>query len=284
MPINPQIVFLTVLLIFAQMSYAQTASTVVLSDGFENGFEEKWNFVGMDEADKINHAVTTLEAKSGIKSMYFKAWQKPATSTKNIYRTEITAKEGGVFNAGNEYCLKFFMKVKNWTTVPSWNTILQTHAVPSSWDYISGKNSLTLSIKKEDGVDKLVLSVIKIPRLVWNGDGSATGSRAYATPVTYNRWYAVVFRYRPSFYEDGIIEAWFDGQKIYEQFGGNMDWKDSGGFQQIPEQYLKLGIYKNGEDLGTQEIFYDDVEIKKGANACGQVGARLAAPSTVRVN
>jgi hypothetical protein len=268
----------------AQGLYAQATITTELIDGFENGFEEKWIYAGMHETDKINHAVTTLEAKTGLKSMYFKAWQKPASSTKNIYRTEMTARQGGAFYAGSEYCIQYHFKLKNWVTVPSWNTILQTHAVPSSWDYISGKNSLTMYVKKIDGVDKLGLAVIKTPRQVWNGDGSATGSTVYTTPVTYDHWYSVTFRYRPSFFEDGIIQAWLDGQKIYEQFSGNMDWKDSGGFQQKAEQYIKLGIYKDGSDIGTQEIFYDNVLIKKGSNACGQISAPLSVPRNIRVN
>ena len=94
-------------MIITQGLYAQSTITTELIDGFENGFEEKWIYAGMHETDKINHAVTTLEAKSGLKSMYFKAWQKPASSTKNIYRTEMTARQGGAFYANNEYCIQY---------------------------------------------------------------------------------------------------------------------------------------------------------------------------------
>jgi hypothetical protein len=239
---------------------AQTSPITVLQEGFENGLGN-WRASGNTTA-----ATTTAEAKSGRYSVKMKL----GPTDKVVYRTEIVPNQGGVFNVGTEYCIKASLKLKNWTSVPNWMAIFQTHAVPGNenWNCVSGRNSISLTVRKDQ---KIGLHVIKQPRRDAGTSGAALADFAYAGAFSYDKWHNFVFRYRPSFSSDGIIEAWQDGNKVYQQFGGNVDLYDRCGKPAEPWTYLKVGLYKDAANTGTQEIYYDDIVITKGTNACGTV-------------
>jgi hypothetical protein len=233
------------------------SGTLVLRDGFEDGLGN-WGFSGN---------TTTRTSSEVARSGQFSAHMKVGPKDSVVYRTELVANDKGVFRVGEEYCIRASVQLKRWTTMPSWSAVFQTHAVPGgeNWNCVSGRNSITLAVNPSG---QIALHVIKEPRQNAGTSNAAIANFAYGSPVEFDKWYDFRFRYRPSFSSDGILEAWQDGKKIYSQFGGNVDMFDRCGKPADPWTYMKIGIYKDANDPGTQEVFYDEVEIRNGADIC----------------
>jgi len=236
------------------------AGKLLLNDGFESALlDTSWLASGNDTA-----AAVLGTSRSGSRSLQLKLG--PTDGVK--YRTELTRGDGtGNFNTGSTYCIGFSLMVKNWTAIPAWNSLFQTHSVPNSWTsgYRAGRNSITLSI---DSPNTLALAVVKHQN-TGAGFGSAAGETVARHPLKFGAWYDYVMRFRPSKDVDGIIEVWVNGTEVYSQVGQpNMDLYDEGGQSLQNNVYLKLGIYKSFADLGSQELYYDNVKIVKNPTSC----------------
>jgi hypothetical protein len=128
---------------------------------------------------------------------------------------------------------------------------------------------------------RLNFHVVKRPKTV-AASGIAIGDKVASHPVQLNTWNNYKLRYRPSFGSDGIIELWENGKKLYEQRGGNMDLLDSCGTPAKAKTYMKIGIYKEKGNLNSQELYYDDIEIAVGGNACGDTTYVMPAPTDLQ--
>jgi len=237
-----------------------SGSTLLLNDGFESPLlDPAWLASGNDTAAPVPGI-----ARGGSRSLQMKVG--PADVVK--YRTELTRGDAaGDFDTGSTYCIGFSWMAKNWSTIPAWNSIFQTHSVPNSWSsgYHAGRNSIDLTLGADNTVS---LEVVKDQK-TGAADGSAGGQKVASLPLKFGAWYDFVFRFRPSKDVDGIIEAWANGAKLYSQLGRpNMDLYDSGGQPLKNNVYLKIGIYKEYADTGSQEIYYDNVKIIKNPVSC----------------
>jgi hypothetical protein len=242
---------------------AATGGTAQIDDGFEGStVDPTWQASGNNTA-----ATSASFARTGSRSLQLTL----ASTDANRGRTEVVRSDtSGYFTTGNTYCMSFSVLLNNWTTIPSWNTILQTHAAPGDWSATSGRNSVTLGIRSENNVAKIGLYVVQTQRTTPPSTGAAaTGNYVTSIDATMGAWHDFVIRFRPSKTTDGIIEVWADGAKIYSQLNApNMDLYDSLSNPQQNYDYLKLGIYKNSADTGSQEIYYDDVELVRNPTTC----------------
>lgn len=178
------------------------------------------------------------------------------------YRTEIVLgeKRGKMF-LGKDYCIRFAFKTKDWSDFPRWITLFQTHAIPESGDFScqAGRNSISLV---SGSARNLALAVIDKP--VSRRRAGAIAEVVHSQDLMMDHWYTVQLHYRPALGEGGIIEAWIDGKKVYAQSGGNLDPNDQCGRPSEPFTHLKLGLYKDRGNTGTQTVYFDDFSLTEG--------------------
>jgi len=226
---------------------------VLFEDDFESGTLSGWSASGNDTA-----AVTKSEHFRGQSAVMLKL----GPSDRVNYRTEIVLRQDrGNMYANKDYCIRFAFKVKDWTDYPKWVTLFQTHAIPANGDFScqAGRNSISLI---SSGSRNLALAVIDKP--VTKRKAGAIAEIVYSQDLAMDRWYNAQLHYRPAFDASGVIEAWIDGKKIFSQSGGNMDPNDQCGRPSEPYTHLKLGLYKDRSNNGTQTIYYDDFSIAEG--------------------
>ena len=232
-----------------------TVRTTIVEDDFESEALSRWGASGNATA-----TVTRSEHFHGQSAVLLKVGPSDPVS----YRTEIVIKEkGGRLHANKDYCIRFAFKAKDWSDFPKWVTLFQTHAIPANGDFScpAGRNSISLI----SGAGKnLALAVIDKP--VARRKGGAIAEVVHSQDLVMDRWYSVQFHYRPAFDDSGIIEAWIDGKKVLSQSGGNMDSTDQCGRPSEPYTQLKLGIYKERGNSGTQSVYYDDFVLAETAD------------------
>lgn len=230
------------------------ARTTIVEDDFESEAASRWGASGNGTA-----TITKSEHYRGQSAVMLKVG--PADPV--TYRTEIVIKEkGGRLYANKDYCIRFAFKAKDWSDFPKWVTLFQTHAIPANGDFScqAGRNSISLI---SGSARNLALAVIDRP--VARRRGGAIAEVVHSQDLVMDRWYTVQFHYRPSFDESGIIEAWIDGKKVFSQSGGNMDSTDQCGRPSEPYTNLKLGLYKERGNSGTQTVYFDDFVLAENA-------------------
>jgi hypothetical protein len=228
--------------------------TTIVEDDFESETLSRWGASGNGTA-----TVTRSEHFRGQSAVMLKVGPSDPVSN----RTEIVIKEkGGRLHANKDYCIRFAFKTKDWSDFPKWVTLFQTHAIPANGDFScpAGRNSISLI---SGSGRNLALAVIDKP--VARRRGGAIAEVVHSQDLVMDRWYSVQFHYRPAFDDSGIIEAWIDGKKIYSQSGGNMDSTDQCGRPSEPYTNLKLGLYKERGNSGTQSIYFDDFVLAENA-------------------
>jgi len=119
----------------------------------------------------------------------------------------------------------------------------------SQWHQGSGSGSPTTTLRIED--DRFFLK---------SGDTKETRKDYDIAAVKKDAWNEFVFHIIHSSGDDGLVEVWFNGTKVIDLKGGNMD-KDFG----LPR--WKIGIYKddwNGDettDSDRRVMFFDNVRM-----------------------
>ena len=242
---------------------------LTFSDDFENSsggctLSDQWRPSGND---------TTVSQSQFVRAGQCAAHMSVGPSDRVTFRTEIDGP--GQFYYGREYCMSFSTMYRDWSgTPPSWTTMFQTHSIPGvnpatgqvDWaNCSSGRNSITLATTNGNQVG---LYVIKNQRVV--SGASAMAQNVWGTPLQFNQWMDWTIRYKPSPNNDGIIEVWKDGQKIYQQFGPTVDMQDTCARPLTPQNYLKIGVYKENTP-NTVNLYYDNFRLSEGANACTSI-------------
>ena len=119
--------------------------------------------------------------------------------------------------------------------------------------------------------DQIRLNVVVEPDQSQLPGTAAIADTVWAEGFVLDAWYDWVFRYRPSAESDGIVEAWRNGEKIFEQLGANRFLLDQCGEPATPQTYLKVGIYRDHANTSTQTLQYDEVRIFAGTSGYGAV-------------
>jgi hypothetical protein len=238
---------------------------------FETGDLSVWSFSGND---------TTHVIQSPVRSGSFAALMLVSPSDVVPYRSELTAKnDQGVFKDGNEYWIGLSFRIEDWgSTLPSWATIFQTHAVPhplpggggADWTCNAGKNSITVTTS----ADQMALAVVVDPVQTELPGTAAIATSVWSEGFKLGVWYDWVFRYRPSTAADGVVEAWRNGEKIYSHNGANRYVLDNCNQPATPQTYLKVGIYREKANTSTQKLDYDEVRIFAGTNGYSAVAPK----------
>lgn len=233
-----------------------TPARVIYADDFEKPSLAGWKTSG-DGNDTAT--VTTSEKYKGASSVLLKLGPTDRTP----YRTEIALKQDlGRLYSGTNYCLKFAFMVKDWSNFPKWVTLLQTHSVPLGNDFScpAGRNPVSLT---SGSARMLSVAVVDTPRA--KRPGGAIGTVVHSQPLTMDHWYTARIQFRPAFDDKGVIQVWIDDQKVYSQSGANMDSLDQCGRQVEPFSNLKIGLYKERTNTGTQSIYFDDFYLAEDA-------------------
>ena len=177
---------------------------------------------------------------------------------------------------GNEYWIGFRFKPVNWDYDTSLDFICQMHLRPGSWSpecnvgNAVGTNSFWIGTRS----DKLLFTTF--------------GAVQHLEVDLKKKWYQFVCRFKPSFNDDGLIEAWLDGNKIASVKGRTQMQFDACG-NPMKEPYLNLGIYKWDWREGRKAtlsnkrtIWYSTVRIAKGEDGYKLVSSNQAtAPDIV---
>jgi hypothetical protein len=191
---------------------------------------------------------------------------KMTVSGEDTYRAELknSSSPGGKLDYDSEYYLGFAFRVEEWGQ-SNFGMLFQTHAVPSTWNgCTSGRNPVSITVTS-DG--RLGFHVISNPKST-TAAGGAGGVLVWSEPdpVALNAWQRWVIRIKPSAASDGVIQAWLNGDEIYERVGANVDALDTCGKPQDNWIYAKIGIYKTYANTNSQAVVYDDVRIVKSSS------------------
>lgn len=88
------------------------------------------------------------------------------------------------------------------------------------------------------------------------GDGSPSFWRS--SPLENDQWYELVYRVRLSrLPRVGFVEVWLDGQRQKSATGKRFH----GQTIQADQAYLKAGIYRSSDSIGTSVIYHDNIVV-----------------------
>lgn len=185
-----------------------------LDEDFESGTlnQPPWSIQWLP-ADAANVAVQSDIVRAGKHAV--RIVNRPEDEGRACERTELVNKHGGL-KWGNEYWIGFSFYLKNWQTSRFGEMVHQFHAAAHKGDHTwrSGRNITSIFIEKGE----MQLQVITKPH-----DGPARGP-ASAVPVwkasvESDVWQDWVIHVRPSPEENGLLEVWRNGQRLYVQQG-----------------------------------------------------------------
>ncbi|RRJ94768.1 hypothetical protein Ga0100231_010850 [Opitutaceae bacterium TAV4] len=232
-----------------------------LDEDFESGTlnQPPWSIQWLP-ADAANVAVQSDIVRAGKHAV--RIVNRPEDEGRACERTELVNKHGGL-KWGNEYWIGFSFYLKNWQTSRFGEMVHQFHAAAHKGDHTwrSGRNITSIFIERGE----MQLQVITKPH-----DGPARGPASavpvWKAPVESDVWQDWVIHVRPSPEENGLLEVWRNGQRLYVQRGPNVDLLDEGGRPAGQSYYIKCGVYnwtwKSGRhDVPDREIYYDEVRI-----------------------
>lgn len=255
---------------------AAESATPQFESGFESGSyaSEKFSPHMNDAAAGVSsengasvQIVTDLKANGSRSSKHVLDDSNPK---RNNFRSELYfAKKLGDVKFNSEYWFGMNFYYDDWA--PDSNpegAPFQVHRRPSSWKRTCGGNVSAWSnapfyISSQNN---------KIMYKTWQGISS------FEEPVVTKKWYNIVYHFDIGWDNDGYVEAWRDGVKIFRRDGalfvGPLD--DCG----LPwrNNYFNIGIYKwdwkatRPRTRSTKRILYiDDVYLYEGADGYNQV-------------
>ena len=241
-------------------SSSLNAATLIVKNGFESG--------GLDGLRCSGNCpqVTTTQKKNGKYSGDFILTRKSSTS----FRTEIVlSKKAGKFQLGKEYWLGLDYQYEDWAKDRSAEAApFQIHTAPSDWSNkkctirtASGSKSARATapifMSSKNGQVEIVTYGAKVR---WTG------------PLQLKRWLNIVAHFKISSGNNGFIEMWKDGKKLFRVDGPNSPKADGCG-KTVGAPYLKMGVYKwnwrpgkKATDSSRRQLFIDNLKMAIGPN------------------
>ncbi len=230
---------LALALVLALLALGATSATArpFFSSGFEHGLQG-FNLAGVGDVDPT---VTSTSASTG-------RYACRVELNGDQERSElIVGGNGGrsvnnaiEFHEGDEGWLGFSFNVRRMT----WGRI--------------GIHNLIMQFKSEGTGSPefaLQLSDVRGERGFWSSGGASIVDR-FLAPVKPRRWHRVLFHFRASNHGDGYFDLFFDGNRI--------DGRRHVSLIEPGERsaYLKLGLYRNREELhGKSVVLFDSVKL-----------------------
>jgi hypothetical protein len=252
------------------------ANALLFSGNFESGDLDDWKFSGNSTTQIVNEPV-----RSGDYAVAMVVSPEDEVP----YRSELVVNsKNGEFIEHEEYWISLSFFIEDWGAVaPSWATIFQIHGRPHQladgsgpdWSCEVGKNPISISTKGTE----LALNVVVNPDQTQLPGKAAIATEVWSEKMELGVWQDWTFRYRSSAEADGIIEAWKDGKKVYEQYGANRYFLDNCNEPATPVTYLKVGIYRQKENTSVQKLFMDEVHIYRGTD-----GYDAVQPPKIRIS
>jgi hypothetical protein len=206
-----------------------TPSKPFFSSGFENGLFG-FNLAGVGDVDPT---VTAASASSGRHSCRF-------VLRGDQERSELIVGGGGgrsandtlEFEEGDEAWFGFSFNVRKMV----WGRI--------------GIHNLIMQFKSEGtGSPEFALQLSKVGkrRGFWSSGGASVVDR-FLAPVEPRRWHRVMFHFRASSHRAGFFRLFFDGRAIDER--RHVSLIEPG----EQHAYLKVGLYRNGDELNGESV------------------------------
>lgn len=231
------------------LSVTSSAAELIYQNGFETGDLTRFHPSG-------NPPVVTKEL--AFKGKYAGNFNL-TREMKTPYRTEVTVGKPGIFDWDTEYWVGLSFRLENWALDKSMEIApFQVHPTPADWN--DSKHPSQIS------TGPVMMTVVSGEMRVYTYGGKVQ----WSAPVKPGKWARVILHYIPSFQENGLIELWYEGEKVVEVKGVNADKFDYKGRQMRPP-YWKMGVYKwewkTGRpptDSTRRQLFIDDFKIAKG--------------------
>lgn len=185
------------------------------------------------------------------------------------YRTEVVlAKRKGHFDFGKEYWLSMDYQYKDWKKDKSAESApFQIHTTPST---SQAKGCFVLS----PGGSHAAAASAPIFMSSKNGQvqiKTYPGKVRWTGPIEKDEWLNIVLHFKLSWDNDGFIEMWKDGKKLFKVTGANSPKWDS--CNKRPRQpVFKMGIYKwnwkagkPATDSTRRELLVDNFKVGTGS-------------------
>ncbi len=233
------------------------ATTLTVNNGFESGSLDGLRCSGNCPQ------VITAQKKNGKYSGDFILTRKRSTP----FRTEIVLnKKKGHFDFGKEYWLGLDYRYEDWKKDRSVEAApFQLHTTPSTW-------SCTISTKSGSTSARATA-----PFMMFSKNGRAEivtygGKLRWTGPIEIKKWLNIVAHFRISTGNDGFIEMWKDGKKLFRVNGPNSPKADDCG-KTLRAPYFKMGVYKwdwrpgrKATDSSRRQLFIDNLKMAIGPN------------------
>jgi hypothetical protein len=262
--------FLTILI----LSFIHTplnAATTIFNDGFETG-----NLVNYDPKLKggtFNVITSPISAGkyAGKLNLDF------VSSSADNYRAETQlANNKHNFSFGKEYWFSYHFRLEDWAKDNSPEFApFQVHLRPGSWD-------AKCQVGAAAGTAPLFMHIVNdVMSFKVYGNKSL-----WQVPVKQKTWQTITVHFKPSYGNDGLIEAWHNGTFKGKFAGANqMKYDNCGNVMKAP--YLNVGIYKWDWRQGrpaTQSkrrtLLFDNFKIAEGSSAYSLVTSGTTSSGT----
>lgn len=213
---------------------------------------------------------TLVESPNRPSGLSMSATLSPTLPT-NVFRSEITLGETPSFNNrflyDREYriSVETYVKQYDFKHASPWMSIIDFHGVPGldakgevAWGDECHNIRSPVSITLDNG--QYGVNIANLNDL--QSGGSKSEPQAWVEPLTLNTWVKWIIRLKPSKTSKGIVQVWRNGVRVASMLGANQFTHDSCGKPLSPYVYFKIGVYKDFENQGTQEILYDNIKIE----------------------
>jgi len=245
-------------------STSSMAATMIVDRGFETG--ELTGLVCSGNCPTVVSSPTAAGSKFSGSFALTRDMRIP-------YRTEITFGPKGKFEFGKEYWVGFNYRFEDWERDGSPEMApFQVHEATLDWDATCGWGSAVgnapFYMLTQHG--KVEFRVYR-SRTMWE------------EPIVRGKWAGMTLHFKISPNDDGFIEAWKDGEKLFSTTGKNTNGLDKCGRPMKPT-YMKMGIYKWDWKAGRpdtqssrRELFLDNLKIASGEDGFALVSTPVEA-------
>ena len=215
--------------------------------------------------------VTSAQKKTGKYAGNFDLTRNMSTP----YRTEaVLANRAGHFDFGKEYRVSFDYRYENWKNDKSPESApFQIHTTPSSYD--RDKNGKRKCFVTKDGKPGSISARATAPIFMSSKNGQVEivtfgGKKRWSGPVEPKKWLNLVVHFKMSTNNDGFIEVWKDGKKLFRNIGPNTPKHDTCGLA-LRAPVFKVGVYKwnwkagrPATDSTRRQLLIDNLKITAG--------------------
>ena len=211
---------------------AATDPNILFNGDFDNGFEG-WHIQSLSY-----RASLVGDAFQGDQAARFEVQAGDVEPETGSQRSEVS---GPTFQEGQDIYIRDAIRVPDGNTYDApWQIIQQLHE--EDWTSSPG---VAVFLENDRSLE------------IGAGDGSLTFWQGPALET--ERWYDLTYRVNLSqSSSDGFIEVWLDG---VQQKLANGQTRAYGRTMQMPETYLKAGIYRSKSSTGTSIVEHDAIVV-----------------------